>query len=130
MIMGFKTKLVAAIGGGFLVLLVIAFFVPPEMEYTCYTDFKFQYNEKDYVNANDEIRKELLKSVDDKIVLPSMSVYSISTPQNPSNPEIYTLRFKGEFQENSTEMLLIRDSLEKIPEIFDLSGPSIWCPPK
>lgn len=120
---------IGIVGGTFVVLMIIGFF-SPSIEYSCYTDFKFQYLESDYVSAGNIIKKELMKSVDDRIVLPSMSVYSVSSLENPSGPEIYTIRFKGEYQENSTEMLLIKDSLEKIPEISELTGPSTWCPPK
>jgi len=131
MIMGFKTKLVAAIGGGFLVLLVIAFLFPSDIKYSCYSVFKFQYDETDYVSSGQAIEKELLENIDGRIDLPRLNVYSTSFPNaDPPQSKVFTLEFELIYQENSTEMQLVRDSLEKIPEISDLSGPSTWCPPE
>lgn len=127
--MGFKTKLVAAIGGGFFVLLVIAFLFPSDIEYSCYSIFKFQYVERDYVSSERAIEKELLENIDGRIDLPRLNVYSTGFPNaDPPKPEIFTLQFELRYQENSTEIQLVRDSLEKIPEISNLRGPSTWCP--
>ena len=120
--------LIGCIVGGLILIQVNHFFNPPPLEYTCYTDFKFQFDLQDYSNASivaENIRKELV----DEFSLPRIYTFGTWFPDS-ERPPIYTLRIVGEFSENSPIIKAIKEILETMPEVSQLTGPSIWCPPK
>jgi hypothetical protein len=112
---------------GFMFLsTAYSFFNPRTPEYTCYTDFQFQYDKPDYVNA--KVIVEQIKNDVNNISLPYMYVYSVGSA--PDRPIIYTLRIQGEHMDDSIEIKSIRTVLEQIPEISELTNSSTYCPPK
>lgn len=120
--------LIGCLVGGFILIQVNHFFNPPPSEYTCYTDFKFHLDLQDYSKmsfVDENIKKEL----SDEFSLPRIYTYGSTFPASDQT-SIYTLRITGEYSENSPMIDAIKGILETMPEVSQLTGPSIWCPPK
>jgi len=114
--------------GLFFLIQVNHFFNPPPLEYSCFTDFKFQLDLQDYSNAS-IVDENIKKELGDEFSLPRIYTYSTFSPTS-GNPPIYTLRIQGEYSENSSMINSIKEILETMPEVSQLTGLSIYCPPK
>ena len=114
--------------GLFFLIQVNHFFNPPPLEYSCFTDFKFKLELQDYSKAS-FVDENIKKELSDEFSLPQIYTYGNAYSPGSGGPETYTLRIRGEYSETSPMINSIKEILETMPEVSQLTGPSIYCPP-
>jgi hypothetical protein len=113
---------------GVIAIQVTYFFNPPQTENSCFTDFKFSLQLEDYSNAS-IVDEKIKKELGNDFSLPQMYTWGVYSPDS-GIPPVYTLRMNGEHIDDSTMMNSVREILETMPEVSQITGPSIYCPSK
>ena len=112
----------------FIFIQVNYFFNPPPLQYTCYTDFKFNLELQDYSNAS-IVDEKIKQELGNDFSLPQIYTWGSYSPDS-GIPPVYTLRMNGEHLDNKIMINSVKEILETMPEISQISGPSIYCPLK
>lgn len=118
----------SGIGFAFLIILIIGYFNPAP-NFGCVTTIQFLYDKEDYENVDRTIREELRKHIDDHDLVDSVYTGYGEDRTDLSVIPKAILHIPGEYSDNSEEVNVVKDALEKNPKISNISNSSSICIP-
>ncbi len=118
----------SGIGFAFLIILTIGYF-NSSPNFGCVTTIQFLYDKEDYENVDRTIREELRKHIADHDLVDSVYTGYDENRIDLSIIPKAILHIPGEYSDNSEEVSLIKEALEKNPKISNISKSSSICIP-
>ena len=123
-------SIILVTGIGIIVsLFTLSFFgVFYNYEDYCGQYFSFEYDEQDYVSPIKEVKEYLSSDVGNRIDVDNMSGYGSSAPNaDPPIPTKWHIQIQDRWMKTTTDIEIIKNSLENNPKIHNLQGPFSIC---